>query len=212
MKHNLSRRQLLQGTTAGLATFAAGGTRLARQREAQPRLHRRRRDGRRRSRQLPSASEAPNRCHLRRGREPPQRGGERCPNARNYTDWRELLDKEGDKIDSVNVTVPDHMHAPIPDVARCREESTSTARSRSATTWPSAAPWPAADRPRASSRSSARRWPPASATAWTVQFLRKAVHRQGQARRPLLQPRRAPSRTTASSGPRPAQARTRRAT
>ena len=35
------------------------------------------------------------------------------PNARLYTDWRELFEKEGDKIDSVNVTVPDHMHFPI---------------------------------------------------------------------------------------------------
>ena len=33
--------------------------------------------------------------------------------ARKYGDWRELLAKEGDKIDSVNVTVPDHMHASI---------------------------------------------------------------------------------------------------
>jgi predicted dehydrogenase len=37
----------------------------------------------------------------------------RVPGARLYTDWRELLAKEGDRIDSVNVTVPDHMHAPI---------------------------------------------------------------------------------------------------
>jgi predicted dehydrogenase len=35
------------------------------------------------------------------------------PQARTYADWRELLDQEGDKIDSVNVTVPDHMHFPI---------------------------------------------------------------------------------------------------
>ncbi|UCE49791.1 MAG: Gfo/Idh/MocA family oxidoreductase, partial [Phycisphaerales bacterium] len=35
------------------------------------------------------------------------------PNARRYQHWRELLDKEGDKIDSVNVSTPDHMHAPI---------------------------------------------------------------------------------------------------
>ena len=35
------------------------------------------------------------------------------PEARTYTDWRELLEKEGDKVDSVNVTVPDHMHFPI---------------------------------------------------------------------------------------------------
>ena len=32
------------------------------------------------------------------------------PNVRVYQDWRELLDKEGDKIDSVNVSTPDHMH------------------------------------------------------------------------------------------------------
>ena len=35
------------------------------------------------------------------------------PNARKYQDWRQLLAKEGDKVDSVNVTTPDHMHAPI---------------------------------------------------------------------------------------------------
>ena len=35
------------------------------------------------------------------------------PNARKYQDWRELFEKEGDRIDSVNVTTPDHMHAPI---------------------------------------------------------------------------------------------------
>ena len=35
------------------------------------------------------------------------------PDARRYTDWREMLAKEGGKIDSVNATVPDHMHALI---------------------------------------------------------------------------------------------------
>ena len=35
------------------------------------------------------------------------------PGARLYSDWRELLEKEGDKIDSVNVAVPDHMHFAI---------------------------------------------------------------------------------------------------
>ena len=35
------------------------------------------------------------------------------PDARKYSDWRELLAKEGARIDSVNVTVPDHMHAAI---------------------------------------------------------------------------------------------------
>ena len=35
------------------------------------------------------------------------------PDARFYQDWRELLDKEAKNIDSVNVSTPDHMHAPI---------------------------------------------------------------------------------------------------
>src|SRR5580704_11598270 len=39
--------------------------------------------------------------------------GARAPEARRYSDWREMLDREGDRIDSVNVTVPDHMHAAI---------------------------------------------------------------------------------------------------
>ncbi len=37
----------------------------------------------------------------------------RFPNARYYQDWRALLDKEAKNIDSVNVSTPDHMHAPI---------------------------------------------------------------------------------------------------
>jgi predicted dehydrogenase len=36
-----------------------------------------------------------------------------APGARRYTDWRELLEKEGDKIDSINLAVPDHMHFAI---------------------------------------------------------------------------------------------------
>ncbi len=35
----------------------------------------------------------------------------KAPDAKFYQDWRELLANE--KIDSVNVSVPDHMHAPI---------------------------------------------------------------------------------------------------
>lgn len=35
------------------------------------------------------------------------------PGARLYSDWRELLEKEATKLDSVNVAVPDHMHFPI---------------------------------------------------------------------------------------------------
>lgn len=41
------------------------------------------------------------------------RAAKELPDARKYTDWREMLEREGDKIDSVNVTVPDHMHFPI---------------------------------------------------------------------------------------------------
>lgn len=37
----------------------------------------------------------------------------KVPNARKYRDWREMLEKEKDNIQSVNVTTPDHMHAPI---------------------------------------------------------------------------------------------------
>src|SRR3954454_18003476 len=35
------------------------------------------------------------------------------PEARIYQDWRELLQKERANIDSINVSTPDHMHAPI---------------------------------------------------------------------------------------------------
>lgn len=35
------------------------------------------------------------------------------PEVRVYQDWRQLLDKEQNNIDSVNVSTPDHMHAPI---------------------------------------------------------------------------------------------------
>lgn len=42
-----------------------------------------------------------------------KRAAEKVPGARIYSDWRELLEREGDRIDSVNVTVPDHMHFPI---------------------------------------------------------------------------------------------------
>jgi predicted dehydrogenase len=32
------------------------------------------------------------------------------PNVKVYQDWREMLAKEADNIDSVNVSTPDHMH------------------------------------------------------------------------------------------------------
>jgi predicted dehydrogenase len=36
--------------------------------------------------------------------------GKDLPGVPQYTDWRELLDVEGDRIDSVNVSTPDHTH------------------------------------------------------------------------------------------------------
>lgn len=41
------------------------------------------------------------------------RAQKQFPEARFYRDWRELLEKEANNIDSVNVATPDHMHAPI---------------------------------------------------------------------------------------------------
>jgi predicted dehydrogenase len=35
------------------------------------------------------------------------------PSIRIYQDWRELLDKEGQQLDSVSISTPDHMHAPM---------------------------------------------------------------------------------------------------
>jgi len=42
-----------------------------------------------------------------------KQAAQKVPRARTYGDWRELLETEGDKIDSVNVAVPDHMHFAI---------------------------------------------------------------------------------------------------
>ena len=38
---------------------------------------------------------------------------DRFPKARVYQDWRELLKEEHAQLDSINVSTPDHMHAPI---------------------------------------------------------------------------------------------------
>src|SRR5262245_60176818 len=35
------------------------------------------------------------------------------PNARTFRDWRVLFAEMGDAFDSVHVTIPDHMHAPV---------------------------------------------------------------------------------------------------
>lgn len=42
-----------------------------------------------------------------------EKAAQAAPRARLYSDWRELLDKEGERIDSANVAVPDHMHFAI---------------------------------------------------------------------------------------------------
>ncbi|MDF1839052.1 MAG: Gfo/Idh/MocA family oxidoreductase [Planctomycetota bacterium] len=39
--------------------------------------------------------------------------GELHPGARLYADWREMLEAEGDNLDSLCVSTPDHMHAPV---------------------------------------------------------------------------------------------------
>lgn len=41
------------------------------------------------------------------------KSGEKFPNAQRFQDWRELLEKLGDKVDAIVVSTPDHMHAPI---------------------------------------------------------------------------------------------------
>ena len=46
-----------------------------------------------------------------------EEAAKRFPKARLYRDWRKLLENEGDSIDSVNATVPNHMHAPISTTA-----------------------------------------------------------------------------------------------
>jgi predicted dehydrogenase len=42
-----------------------------------------------------------------------EKAAARSPGARLYRDWRELLAREARHLHSVNVTTPDHMHAPI---------------------------------------------------------------------------------------------------
>jgi len=40
-----------------------------------------------------------------------EKAGNHFKEARVYADWREMLEKEGDELDTVNVSTPDHMHA-----------------------------------------------------------------------------------------------------
>jgi len=80
-----------------------------------------------------------------------KRAESHVPDANRYQDWRELLAKEGDRIDSVNVTVPDHNHALITisalrlgkhvycqkplchDVAECRAVASETKKAKTIT-------------------------------------------------------------------------------
>jgi predicted dehydrogenase len=39
--------------------------------------------------------------------------GDLHPGARLYADWREMLEVEGDHLDTICVSTPDHMHAPV---------------------------------------------------------------------------------------------------
>src|SRR5262245_48796205 len=38
---------------------------------------------------------------------------EKWPDAKRYSDWREMLDKEGKRLNGLTVSTPDHMHAPV---------------------------------------------------------------------------------------------------
>lgn len=46
-------------------------------------------------------------------RERGEQAKKRFPDVKVYQDWREMLDKEAKNLDSVNVSTPDHMHAPM---------------------------------------------------------------------------------------------------
>ena len=45
------------------------------------------------------------------------------PHAHFYRDWRELLEKEGDAIDSLNVSIPDHNHVIVAAAAMRRHKN-----------------------------------------------------------------------------------------
>ncbi len=51
---------------------------------------------------------------------------EKWPNAKRYTDWRQMLDKEGSRLNGLTVSTPDHMHAPVTMTALQRGIATYT--------------------------------------------------------------------------------------
>ena len=48
------------------------------------------------------------------------RAKQKFPNARTYRDWREMFEAEGDKVDSVTVSAPDHHHVAMATAAMKR--------------------------------------------------------------------------------------------
>lgn len=113
MEQNLSRRQFLRTTSAGLAIFAIGRAGAAANEklrhacigvggmgwndlknfQSHPKV------------EITAICDVDS-THL-------DKAAALLPSARRYRDWRELLAKEGDRIDSINATVPDHMHAAV---------------------------------------------------------------------------------------------------
>ncbi len=49
-----------------------------------------------------------------------ERKRQEFPNARFYRDWREMLEAEGDRIDSLNISIPDHNHTIVAAAAMRR--------------------------------------------------------------------------------------------
>ena len=75
---------------------------------------------------------------------------EMFPDAKRYSDYRRMLDREGKSIDAVVVTTPDHVHIPA-SVMAMQMGKPATARNRWATTsmksdwpprWPGKTRWP----------------------------------------------------------------------
>ena len=82
-----------------------------------------------------------------------------CPDARVYRNAHEMFEKEGNRIDSTNVSTPDHSHAGYV------LDALSTDKNPSATTSPTAARSRSSPPRRRPSRSWARRSPHGRATA-----------------------------------------------
>lgn len=113
MNAKSSRRQFLQATGTGLGAFAIGRSGLA----ANEKLHHAcigvgGMGGVDLKHFLAHPGvEVVALCDVDRSRL--QEAAKLVPGARTYADWRELLAQEGGRIDSVNVAIPDHMHAAV---------------------------------------------------------------------------------------------------